>query len=1097
MFRLLAVACLSLPLFAQLNQNCVVSVLNRSVQAGADGSWVLPNVPANMGQVKARATCVDEGVTRSGESAFFSVPANGAVNLPDIRVGGASQVPESLAILPSTATLNAAGQTIALFVTARYPDGSMKDVTGASAGTNYTTSNPAIATVSADGVIAAVASGTVVVQAINDGTPAMIQVRVTLSTADTDRDGIPDDVEIANGLNPNNPVDAEEDPDRDGLNNRDELSRGTNLRNADTDGDGLKDGEEVQRGTNPLLADTDGDLVPDGLEITMGTNPLSSTSVNLAAATKSVRLFPPAFTLTVNDLFPDAAVQLKFEARLTDNKTVVDLTARGAAYLSSNLTVCNFDATPGRVRAGSNGACTITASYSGLTATASGTVQSFTPANLSSLALPAPAANVDVSGSYAYVAATSAGLVVVNVADRAKPSIVATHDTPGSANDVVVAGNYAYVADGSAGLRIVNVATPSAPTLAGVYDSPGDAQDVAVSGNLAFVADGSGGLVVVDVTSKTNPVRLGGLALGGVAQGVDYDATRQIAVVALGTGGLAVVSVANPAAPSLLATLPGGDVRDVALKGAVALLADYSRSFTTVNLANPAVPAILGSTPAVNGGLLVDVAARGELAFGADVFFVNGVPIVRVPETGAPAAIRILDFASYGDDNGTGIAVDDAFVYLTTDRNRMLIGQYAVPQPVYLDDPHGVAPTLTITSPQNGDSVAQGLLTVTATATDDVGVAEVRFLVNSLLAATLKSPPYQAAVPALSLGATTIAVEAVDYGGNLTRRTVNITVTGSTVGEVSVVFATLNRSAPFAVTAVPVDVSTVFALLNRSAPFAAAAVPVDVSSVFSLLNRSAPFVTTAVPVDVSSVFSLLNRSAPFTTTVVPMDVSSVFSLLNRSAPFVTTAVPIDVSSVFSALNRSAPFAVSATPVEVVRVFSILNQLMPGTGVPFVTEVNKVFSVKNLKEGVVFSAPVVSRALWSEARAGMNAVRDTDRDGLPDDFEAFVGRDILPGGDEDNDGLSNFDEWRLGTNPLSPDTDWDGLADGDEWRYGCDPLNPDTDSDGFGDGDEARAGTDPRDPLKKPKVPPVPSEYFLFGPNLTIQNAAPPVAGAKP
>ena len=71
---------------AQLNQNCTVSVLNRTVPVNADGTWVLPNVPANFGQVKARATCIQGGVTVFGESAFFNVPANGAVNLPAIML---------------------------------------------------------------------------------------------------------------------------------------------------------------------------------------------------------------------------------------------------------------------------------------------------------------------------------------------------------------------------------------------------------------------------------------------------------------------------------------------------------------------------------------------------------------------------------------------------------------------------------------------------------------------------------------------------------------------------------------------------------------------------------------------------------------------------------------------------------------------------------------------------------------------------------------------------------------------------------------------------------------------------------------------------
>src|SRR5229473_6624566 len=72
---------------AQLNENCTVSVLNRTVRVSPDGSWVLPNVPANFGPVRARATCIVDGQTISGESDLFIVPTNGVVNRPHIVFG--------------------------------------------------------------------------------------------------------------------------------------------------------------------------------------------------------------------------------------------------------------------------------------------------------------------------------------------------------------------------------------------------------------------------------------------------------------------------------------------------------------------------------------------------------------------------------------------------------------------------------------------------------------------------------------------------------------------------------------------------------------------------------------------------------------------------------------------------------------------------------------------------------------------------------------------------------------------------------------------------------------------------------------------------
>ena len=154
------VLCLAHGGFAQLNQNCMVSVLNRTVQVNADGSWVLPNIPANFGQVKARATCVQNGVTTFGESDFFTVPANGAVNLPAIVLGNVNPIPVSLAIAPANPSLTAAGQTVQLTVTATYPDGSTRNVSAASAGTNYTTSNSAIASISPNGLVTSASSVT-------------------------------------------------------------------------------------------------------------------------------------------------------------------------------------------------------------------------------------------------------------------------------------------------------------------------------------------------------------------------------------------------------------------------------------------------------------------------------------------------------------------------------------------------------------------------------------------------------------------------------------------------------------------------------------------------------------------------------------------------------------------------------------------------------------------------------------------------------------------------------------------------------------------------------------------------------------------------
>ncbi len=100
---------------------------------------------------------------------------------------------------------------------------------------------------------------------------------------DTDGDGMPDGWEVDHGLNPTDVADASLDPDVDGLTNLQEFQHGTDPHNPDTDGDGMPDGWEVANGLCPTdpsdaLADADGDRVPNRFEYAWNTDPNNALS---------------------------------------------------------------------------------------------------------------------------------------------------------------------------------------------------------------------------------------------------------------------------------------------------------------------------------------------------------------------------------------------------------------------------------------------------------------------------------------------------------------------------------------------------------------------------------------------------------------------------------------------------------------------------------------------------------------------------------------------------------------------------------------------------------------------------------------------------
>ena len=141
-------------------------------------------------------------------------------------------------------------------------------------------------------------------------------------------------------------------------------------------------------------------------------------------------------------------------------------------------------------------------------------------------------------------------------------------------------------------------------------------------------------------------------------------------------------------------------------------------------------------------------------------------------------------------------------------------------------------------------------------------------------------------------------------------------------------------------------------------------------------------------------------------------------------------------------------------------------------------------VRNREMGLIVTSSEVAAPFLESWYADWNRldnVTDTDNDGMPDIFEVNNGLNrtvsihngVLEANmDNDNDGLSNLDEYMLGGHPLNPDTDGDCIPDAVEvsWAQttaldpGVDDVSPEdainrADADGDGTNEADALGCD--------------------------------------
>jgi hypothetical protein len=290
-------------------------------------------------------------------------------------------------------------------------------------------------------------------------------------------------------------------------------------------------------------------------------------------------------------------------------------------------------------------------------------VLAYTPKVIQTLYTPNGAADVDVSGNYAYIAGEESGLIIADISNPMSPFITATF--PFSlALFVDYDRGFAYLRDNNNRIRIISVNDPYNPGEVNSIITFGDEiRNFEASGNYLYIAGGVDGLVIYDIRDKRNPVFLTSLYLADFTWSVNLIPTHAF----VGTeNGFAIVDIRTPSAPSLVKNyVDNCRVNNCAVNGNTLYTAghfDGLSIFDLTDFQNPVLKSRLGMSQVGsayelyyrdNGVMIADTAGFSQV----DVTLPeNPVPKHRV-YAGYSNGFAVTDYYVYLADTGSGLKI--------------------------------------------------------------------------------------------------------------------------------------------------------------------------------------------------------------------------------------------------------------------------------------------------------------------------------------------------------------------------------------------------------------------------------------------------------
>jgi hypothetical protein len=250
------------------------------------------------------------------------------------------------------------------------------------------------------------------------------------------------------------------------------------------------------------------------------------------------------------------------------------------------------------------------------------------------------------------------GLVIFDISDPARPTILGEYRQHDWASSVAVNGNYAYLnsyAEGTWTLKVLDVRDPANISLVTTLSQPGNAYSIALNGNYAYVGNDAH-ITTLDITNPASPVVIGTSLTNGGNE-IDIVVSGNYAFLNGASGGLHIMDISHPANPVYLATCPeSADMENIAAAGSQVMSTNGPAGIKMFDVSTPQRP-VLDCSYDVNR-FFENVVTQGNYAYLADRY--HGLLIMDISDPTHP--IQVTGMNEIGETRHVMVSDDYAYV---------------------------------------------------------------------------------------------------------------------------------------------------------------------------------------------------------------------------------------------------------------------------------------------------------------------------------------------------------------------------------------------------------------------------------------------------